>query len=70
MTNSNSINASHRTSANMLDIDTIFYVDAVLFCGSQKSCIFPQICMSIILFYMKWGLVSTLKLANFNSLIY
>ena len=71
MINSNNINASCRTNSqimhDVLDIDTIFDVDTA---HIYKSNIHAYPLRYAGVFFMKWGVVSTLKIVNFNSLIY
>ena len=52
---------------DVLDIDTIFDVDTA---HIYKSNIHAYLLRYAGVFFMKWGIVSTLKIVNFNSLIY
>ena len=52
---------------NVLDIDTIFDVDTVHIYESNIH-VYPLRYAGV--FYMKWGIVSALKIVSFNSLIY
>ena len=52
---------------DVMDMDLIFDVDTA---HIYKSNIHAYLLRYAVVFFMKWGVVSTLKIVNSNSLIY